>query len=200
VVPGPLPTASHDHNARPDQFSIPGNVSDRCLKTCGWHLQQARDDNRVKAIVLEIDSPGGEVDGLRSDLQWLVTKARARQTGRGLHGFADCVRRYYISPAAGNFNGQRDPITGSIGCDHSNALNYEQCFNKIGLASVVFKSGKFKRHFERSPAMTPDTRGSRVRYANLRQVSCIVSQKTQSPGHMLRNYRRRPILPKEALE
>jgi len=31
-------------------------------------LQQARDDGRVKAVVLEIDSPGGESHRVRRDL------------------------------------------------------------------------------------------------------------------------------------
>jgi Periplasmic serine proteases (ClpP class) len=41
--------------------SIPGNVSDSMVDDLRAALQQAREDHRVKAIVLEIDSPGGEV-------------------------------------------------------------------------------------------------------------------------------------------
>src|SRR5438046_6727619 len=41
--------------------SIPGNVTDSMVDDMRAALQQARDDSRVKAIVLEIDSPGGEV-------------------------------------------------------------------------------------------------------------------------------------------
>jgi len=41
--------------------SIPGNVSDSMVDDLRAALQQAREDSRVKAIVLEIDSPGGEV-------------------------------------------------------------------------------------------------------------------------------------------
>src|SRR5205807_122827 len=41
--------------------SIPGTVSDSMVEDMRLALQQARDDSRVKAIVLEIDSPGGEV-------------------------------------------------------------------------------------------------------------------------------------------
>src|SRR5437867_5011189 len=38
--------------------SIPGNVSDSMVDDMRAALQQARDDSWVKAIVLEIDSPG----------------------------------------------------------------------------------------------------------------------------------------------
>src|SRR5207237_3556921 len=37
-------------------------------------------------------------------------------------------------------------------------LNYEQLFNKIGLASVVFKSGKFKDILNGARPMTPEER------------------------------------------
>ena len=71
--------------------SIPGNVSDSMVEDMRLSLQQARDDNRVKAIVLEIDSPGGEVTA-SDQIYNAVTKARA-QAGRDLHGFAGRIGR-----------------------------------------------------------------------------------------------------------
>ncbi|MGI8482606.1 MAG: hypothetical protein ACR2MF_11205, partial [Chthoniobacterales bacterium] len=41
--------------------SIPGNVGDSMVDDMRLSLEQARDDEHVRAIVLEIDSPGGEV-------------------------------------------------------------------------------------------------------------------------------------------
>src|SRR5205085_11389024 len=38
--------------------AIPGSVGDSMVDDMRTALQQAREDNRVKAIVLEIDSPG----------------------------------------------------------------------------------------------------------------------------------------------
>ena len=46
-------------------------------------------------------------------------------------------------------------ITGSIGVIIQ-TLNYEQLFNKVGLASVVFKSGKFKDILNGARPMTPE--------------------------------------------
>ena len=46
--------------------SIPGNVSDSMVEDMRLALQQARDDSHVKAIVLEIDSPGGEISPSRA--------------------------------------------------------------------------------------------------------------------------------------
>src|SRR5438309_10180378 len=58
--------------------SIPGNVSDSQVEDMRLALQQARDDNRVKAIVLEIDSHGGE-DTASDHIYNAVTQARARK-------------------------------------------------------------------------------------------------------------------------
>src|SRR5476649_1351786 len=41
--------------------SLPGNVGDSMVDDMRMALQQARDDEHVRAVVLEIDSPGGEV-------------------------------------------------------------------------------------------------------------------------------------------
>src|SRR5437667_12526568 len=41
--------------------SLPGSVTDTMVDDMRAALQQAREDSRVKAIVLVIDSPGGEV-------------------------------------------------------------------------------------------------------------------------------------------
>ena len=48
-------------------------------------------------------------------------------------------------------------ITGSIGVIIQ-TLNYEQLFNKVGLASVVFKSGKFKDMLNGARQVTPEER------------------------------------------
>ena len=41
--------------------SLPGNVGDTMVDDMRLALEQARDDEHVRAVVLEIDSPGGEV-------------------------------------------------------------------------------------------------------------------------------------------
>lgn len=58
--------------------SIPGTVSDSMVEDMRTALQQASDDNHVKAIVLEIDSPGGEVTA-SDQIYNAVARARARK-------------------------------------------------------------------------------------------------------------------------
>ena len=134
--------------------SVPGNVTDSMVDDLRAALQQAREDHRVKAIVLEIDSPGGEVTA--SDAIYsAVVKTRARKPVvvymDSLAASADIM-----SPAAAKIlMANETTITGSIGVIIQ-TLNYEQLFNKIGLASVVFKSGKFKDMLNGARPITPE--------------------------------------------
>jgi len=98
-------------------------------------LQQAREDHHVKAIVLEIDSPGGEVTA-SDEIYSAVVKTRAKNqlSSTWIHWRP---RRYYVSCGGKFLMANETTITGSHRGNHS-TLNYEQLFNKIGLASVVF--------------------------------------------------------------
>src|SRR5438874_3939741 len=136
--------------------SIPGNVSDSMVEDMRLALQQARDDNRVKAIVLEIDSPGGEVTA-SDQIYNAVTKARARKPVVVYMDSLAASGGYYVACGGKYLMANETTITGSIGVIIQ-TLNYEQLFNKIGLASVVFKSGKFKDMLSGTRPMTPEER------------------------------------------
>src|SRR5207302_9630189 len=64
---------------------------------------------------------------------------------------------YYVSCGGKYIIANDTTITGSIGVIIQ-TLNYEQLFNKIGLASVVFKSGKFKDILNGARPMTQEER------------------------------------------
>jgi protease-4 len=64
---------------------------------------------------------------------------------------------YYVSCGGKYLMANETTITGSIGVIIQ-TLNYEQLFNKVGLASVVFKSGKFKDLLNGARPMTPEER------------------------------------------
>src|SRR3989440_2973050 len=136
--------------------SLPGAVTDSMVDDMRAALQQARDDDRVKAIVLEIDSPGGEVTA--SDAIYsAVVKAGAKKPVVVYMESLAASGGYYVS-CGGKFLMANDTtITGSIGVIIQ-TLNYEQLFNKIGLAAVVFKSGKFKDMLNGARPITPEER------------------------------------------
>src|SRR5260370_28094146 len=89
--------------------SIPSNVSDSMVEDMRLPLQHARDDNRVKAIVLEIDSPGGEVTAA-DQIYNAVTKARARKPVVVYMDSLTASGGYYIACGRKVFIGTRTAI------------------------------------------------------------------------------------------
>src|SRR5213592_3220163 len=136
--------------------SIPGSVTDSMVDDMRAALQQARDDSRVKAIVLKIDCPGGEVNASDAIYSALV-KVRARKPVVVYMDSLAASGGYYVSCGGKFLMASDTTITGSIGVIIQ-TLNYEQLFNKIGLASMVFKSGKFKDMLNGARPITPEER------------------------------------------
>jgi len=167
--------------------SIPGNVSDSMVEDMRLALEQARDDNRVKAIVLEIDSPGGEVTA-SDQIYNAVTKARARKPVVIYMDSLAASGGYYIACGGKFLMANETTITGSIGVIIQ-TLNYEQLFNKIGLASVVFKSGKFKDILNGARPMTPEERELIQSFVmqTYDKFLGIVARERSLPAEMLRN-------------
>src|SRR5256714_345032 len=134
--------------------SIPGNAHDSMVEDLRAALKQAADDNRVKAIVLVVDSPGGEVTA-SDQIYHALVNARAKKPVVVYMESLAASGGYYIS-CGGKFLMANDTtITGSIGVIIQ-TLNYQHLFDKVGLASVVFKSGKFKDILNGARPMTPE--------------------------------------------
>jgi protease-4 len=167
--------------------SIPGNVSDSMVDDMRLALQQARDDNRVKAIVLEIDSPGGEVTA-SDQIYNAVIKARARKPVVVYMDSLAASGGYYVACGGKFLMANETTITGSIGVIIQ-TLNYEQLFNKIGLASVVFKSGKFKDILNGARPMTPEERELIQTFVmqTYDKFLGVVARERGLPAEMLRN-------------
>lgn len=136
--------------------SVPGNVGDSMVDDLRYALEQAREDNDVRAVVLEIDSPGGEVTA--SDVIYdAVVRTRAKKPVVVYMESVAASGGYYVACGASHLMANETTITGSIGVIIQ-TFNYEQLFNKIGLASVVFKSGKFKDMLNGARPITPEER------------------------------------------
>ena len=136
--------------------SLPGNVGETMVDDMRTALQQARDDEHVRAVVLEIDSPGGEVTASDVIYNWVV-KTRAKKPVVVYMDSLAASGGYYVACGGKYLMANETTITGSIGVIIQ-TLNYEQLFNKVGLASVVFKSGKFKDMLNGARPMTPEER------------------------------------------
>lgn len=105
-------------------------------------LHRFRDNERVKAVVLRIDSPGGSV-GPAQEIYAEVLKLREVKPVVASLGSVAASGGYYIACAAQHIVANPGTITGSIGVILEFA-NVEELMGKIGLKSVVIKSGRYK--------------------------------------------------------
>src|SRR5437762_11249915 len=167
--------------------SLPGSVTDTMVDDMRAALQQAREDSRVKAIVLVIDSPGGEVTA--SDAIYsAVVKAGARKPVVVYMESLAASGGYYVSCGGKFLMANETTITGSIGVIIQ-TLNYEQLLNKVGLASVVFKSGKFKDMLSGARPITPEERELVQSFVmkTYDKFVGIVAKERNLPANLLRN-------------
>ena len=166
---------------------ISGNVGESMVDDLRWQLEQARNDDEVRAVVLEVDSPGGEVTA--SDMIYnAVAKTRAKKPVVVYMESLAASGGYYVSCGGKYLMANETSITGSIGVIIQ-TLNYEQLFNKIGLASVVFKSGKFKDMLNGARPMTPEERDYVQSFVmkTYEKFLGIVAKERNLPAETLRN-------------
>ncbi len=167
--------------------SIAGNVGESMVDDLRWQLEQARNDDDVRAVVLEIDSPGGEVTA--SDMIYsAVAKTRAKKPVVIYMESLAASGGYYVACGGKYLMANETSITGSIGVIIQ-TLNYQQLFDKIGLASVVFKSGKFKDMLNGARPITEEERAYVQSFVmkTYDKFLGIVAKERNLPAEALRN-------------
>lgn len=167
--------------------AVPGTARESMVDDLRAFLQQACEDRGVKAIVLEVDSPGGEVTA-SDQIYHAVAEAREQKPVVVYMGSLAASGGYYVS-CGGKFLMANDTtITGSIGVIIQ-TLNYEQLFNKIGLAAVVFKSGKFKDMLNGARPITSEERALVQSFVmeTYDKFLGIVAKERHLPAELLRN-------------
>jgi protease-4 len=136
-----------------DDFGFGGSGSSMVdqMKTT---LREAVEDEDVKAIVLRINSPGGEVTA--SDT--IYNEVRMANQKKPVVVYMDSVAAsggYYVACGAEEIIANETTLTGSIGVIIQ-TLNYRELFGKVGLESLVFKSGEFKDLLSSTREMSVD--------------------------------------------
>ena len=120
-------------------------------------LKHAEDDNKVKVVILKVDSPGGEV--LASDEIYRAIsdfQKNAHKSVVASMGNLAASGGYYVSAPCQWIVANPLTITGSIGVI-MHSWNYRGLMNKVGLQPETYKSGKFKDMLsgERNPEEIP---------------------------------------------
>ncbi|MGE0709393.1 MAG: signal peptide peptidase SppA [Planctomycetota bacterium] len=107
-------------------------------------LAKAAKDDKVKGVVLRIDSPGGTVGA--SDRIWHLVSEFRRKTPKVVvisMGGTCASGGYYIAAAGDYLIAEPTTITGSIGVILS-TLNFAELLKQHGVADVTIKSGPNK--------------------------------------------------------
>jgi protease IV len=117
-------------------------------------IRQARQDKRVKAVVLRIDSPGG--DGFASDMIWreLDLCRQKKPVVVSMAGVAGSGG-YYIACNASRIFALPTTLTGSIGVFNSRFVT-EGLYNKLGARRQTVKRGEHADAMSDIRAMTPE--------------------------------------------
>src|SRR5208282_3007174 len=142
--------------------SVDGIITDRAADQAGNNmvdvikaqLDRAKEDDRVKAVILKVDSPGGEVmasDEINkaiADFQLDKPGELGKPAKRGKPvicsmGSLAASGGYYISAPCRWIVANDLTITGSIGVILE-TLNFRRLMDKVGVEPDVYKSGKFK--------------------------------------------------------
>jgi len=122
----------------------PGSYSDTAVEDVKVQLRQAAEDDKIKAVVLHIDSPGGEVTA--SDTIYNAVRKFRDEKKKPVVVYMGAVAAsggYYVACGASHIIANETTFTGSIGVIME-TLKYKTLFDKVGLEFVTFKSGKLK--------------------------------------------------------
>lgn len=104
-------------------------------------LDQARENDRVKAVVLRVDSPGGS--SLASDDIWRAVE-RVKEEGKPLvvsMGGLAASGGYYVSAGADHIWAEPNTITGSIGV-YSTKISASELFDNLGVHVTTLSRGR----------------------------------------------------------
>ncbi|MBL4679032.1 MAG: signal peptide peptidase SppA [Mucilaginibacter sp.] len=126
-------------------------------ETISKAIRKVRNDNKVKAVVVRVNSPGGS--SLASDVIWrevmLTKKVKPIIVSMG---DVAASGGYYISCAADSIIAEPNTITGSIGI-FAELPNMQKLFNdKLGVTFDGVKTGKFADLGDISRPLTPEER------------------------------------------
>lgn len=129
-------------------------------------LSAAERDSDVKAVILKVDSPGGEVMA-SDDINSAITRFQDESHKPVVVSMGSLAASggYYISAPCRWIVANELTLTGSIGVI-MDSYNYRLLMDKVGILPQVFKSGRFKDMLsgEREPdsdKLSPEDRKTR---------------------------------------
>jgi protease-4 len=150
-------------------------------------LEQAMEDVEVKAIVLRVNSPGGEVTA--SDIIYHAVRKAAEK--KPVVVYMDSVAAsggYYVACGATKVIASETTLTASIGVIME-SFSYHELFGKVGLGTQTFTSGAFKDTLSGARPMREDEKAYVQSLVNemYDRFLGIVSEARKVPKDVLKN-------------
>ena len=144
----------NDGSSKIAVISVEGIITGRMLDQSGYsmvdiikaQLKRAGEDDKVKAVLLKVDSPGGEVlasDDTAKAIDQFQSSHKHNKPVIASMGSLAASGGYYVSAPCRWIVANELTITGSIGVIMS-TWNYRGLMDKVGVRPYTFKSGKFK--------------------------------------------------------
>jgi len=118
-------------------------------------LERARRDRAVRAVVVELNTPGGSVVASAQIHDKLAELRRAGKPVVALLTEVAASGGYYVAAAADRIVADPSTLTGSIGVIVV-LPNLQEFNRRLGLRTVVFKSGRFKDMGNPDRPLTPE--------------------------------------------
>ena len=168
-----------------DAFS--GNVADP--KQIRTRIRRAAADPKVRAMIVNLNTPGGEV--VASDEIYAEIKRFRLQTGKPAVAMMNTMAAsggYYVAAACSPIVANKLTLTGSIGVIIS-ACNYRGLFEKLGLQTEVYTSGKMKDMLNGARVRTPEEVAVVRNLVNntYEEFIRIVAESRRIPAEKIRN-------------
>ncbi len=122
-------------------------------------LKAAAEDSSVKAVIINLDTPGGEVTA-SDEIHHRILKLRAKPSSKPVVAVMNSLAAsggYYVATACDKIVANRLTLTGSIGVIIE-GYNYAELFKKVGVQAEVYKSGPMKDMLNGARPRTPEER------------------------------------------
>lgn len=136
-------------------FSLFGTViTSQLVRT---QLARAEEDSSVKAVVLQIESPGGAVAPCQEILEEIEKIRQSKPVVVSMRSEA-ASGGYYISAKADRIVALPGTLTGSIGVI-AQIPNVKGLYDKLGIEMQTFKGGKYKDMYSGLRELTAEEKG-----------------------------------------
>lgn len=120
-------------------------------------IKRAREDDRVKVVLLRINSPGGSVPATQEVGDELDKVKKAGKKVVVSMGDVAASGGYWLAAKADRIVANPGTMTGSIGVIME-TQNMQELYEKVGVTPQVIKSGQFKDIGSSNRPMTPQER------------------------------------------